>query len=115
MDLPDPDKLSLQQTIERNEMSACVQRHLADLPDSYHAVILLHDQYGLIGPEIAETLGASLATVKIRLHRARHRLQATLEAGCAFSLDVRDSETRLRLRGLICMILLIQSADDMEA
>jgi len=31
------------------------------------------------------------------------------------TIDVRNSETRLRLRGLICMILLIQSADDMEA
>jgi RNA polymerase sigma-70 factor (ECF subfamily) len=90
VDLADPDIPSLQQTVERNEMGACVQQYLEDLPDSYRAAILLHDLHGLTGPEIAETLGVSLATVKIRLHRARRKLQAALEDGCAFSHDERD-------------------------
>jgi len=89
VDLPDPDAPSLQQTIEQEEMSACVQQYLANLSDNYRAVILLHDQHGLTGPEIAETLDLPLATVKIRLHRARRRLQAALQAGCAFSYDER--------------------------
>ncbi len=42
---------------------------------------------GLTNAEIAEMLGASLATVKIRLHRARRKLQAALAAGCDFSHD----------------------------
>ncbi len=71
-------------------MSACVQRYLDGLSDSYRAVILLLDLDGLTGPQIAEILGVSLATVKIRLHRARVRLRAQLEAGCAFSHDERD-------------------------
>lgn len=90
LDLPNPDEPSLQQSIEQSEMSACVKQYLVDLPDAYRAVILLHDQHGLTGSEIAETLGVSLATVKIRLHRARHRLRAALNAACAFSHDERN-------------------------
>lgn len=87
----DPDAPSLQQIVERYEMSACVQRYLESLSDSYRAVILLHDLHGLTGPEIAETLDVSLTNVKIRLHRARRKLQSQLEAGCAFSHDERDT------------------------
>ena len=47
-------------------MNACVQRFLVDIPDTYRAVILLHDSQGLTGPEIAALLGVSLPTVKIR-------------------------------------------------
>jgi RNA polymerase sigma-70 factor (ECF subfamily) len=90
LDLPDSGEPSLQQSIEQAEMSTCVQRYLADLPDSYRAVILLHDMHGLTGPEIAETLDLPLATVKIRLHRARRRLHSTLEAKCNFSYDERN-------------------------
>lgn len=81
---------SLQQVVEQNEMSDCVQRYLDSLSDSYRAVILLHDLHGLTGPELAELLGVSLSTVKIRLHRARRKLQAQLQTGCAFSHDERD-------------------------
>jgi RNA polymerase sigma-70 factor (ECF subfamily) len=81
---------SLEQIIERSDMSACVQRYLDGLSDSYRAVILLHDLDGLTGTQVAEILGGALATVKIRLHRARVRLRAQLEAGCAFSHDERD-------------------------
>ncbi len=89
IDLPDPDAPSLQQHIEQEEMSACVQQYIAALPDSYRAVILLHDLHGLAGTQIAETLDVPLATVKIRLQRARQRLQAALQAGCTFSYDER--------------------------
>ena len=88
-DLPDAGAPSLQQSIEQSEMSACVQRYLADLPDSYRSVILLHDSHGLTGAQIAELLDLPLATVKMRLHRARARLKAALEAGCSFSYDER--------------------------
>ncbi len=88
--LAEPDTPSLQQMVEQNEMSTCVQQYLERLADSYRAVILLHDLHGLTGPEIAEILGVSLGTVKIRLHRARRKLKAALEAGCAFAHDERD-------------------------
>ena len=79
----------LDKVMEQKEMSACVQRYLADLPDSYRAVILLHDAIGLTNPEIAEMLGVSLATVKIRVHRAREKLGAALREACSFSADER--------------------------
>ncbi len=87
LELADSNGPSLQQTVERSEMSACVQRYLEDLPDGYRAVILLHDLSGLTDPEISEALGVSLANVKIRLHRARLKLRAALGAGCTFSHD----------------------------
>jgi RNA polymerase sigma-70 factor (ECF subfamily) len=90
VELPETGAPSLQQVIEQDDMSACVQRYLTDLPDSYRAVILLHDMHDLTGPEMAATLGVSLPTVKIRLHRARLKLKAALAAGCEFSHDERD-------------------------
>ncbi len=87
IDLAEPDTPSLQKTIERDEMSACVQRYLNRLADSYRSVILLHDMHDLTSPEIARLLGESLASVKIRLHRARVKLEHALEAGCDFSYD----------------------------
>lgn len=90
VELPDRDGPSLQQSLEQEEMSACVQDYLANLADPYRAVILLHDTEDLTGSEIAELLDLPLATVKMRLHRARRRLQAALRAGCAFSFDERN-------------------------
>jgi RNA polymerase sigma-70 factor (ECF subfamily) len=76
---------SVQEQAERAETSTCVQRCLDYLPDSYRAVILLYEGHGLTAPEIANLLGVSLATVKIRLHRARRRLQEVMEIGCLVS------------------------------
>lgn len=87
VDVPEPDAPSLQQTIERNEMSGCVQSYLNRLPDNYRAVIMLHDMHDLTASEIARLLGESLDNVKIRLHRARVKLRAALQAACEFSHD----------------------------
>jgi RNA polymerase sigma-70 factor (ECF subfamily) len=70
---------------ERQETAACVQRCLDFLSDSYRAVILLHEAHSLTAPEIAELLGESVGTIKIRLHRARHKLQEIMQIGCAVS------------------------------
>lgn len=87
MEVSEPDTPSLQKVIERDEMSACVQRYLNRLSDSYRAVILLHDMHELTSPEIAQLLRESLSNVKIRLHRARIKLRSALKAGCEFSID----------------------------
>lgn len=79
----------LDKALEQDEMSSCVQRYLSELPDTYRAAILLHDAEGMTNPEIAEMLGISLATVKIRVHRARERLRAALDRACSFSADER--------------------------
>jgi RNA polymerase sigma-70 factor (ECF subfamily) len=77
--------------MEREEMSSCVQRYMSELSDQYRAVILLHDTQGLTNPQIAEMLDISLATVKIRLHRARKKLREALERACLFSSDERGA------------------------
>ncbi len=79
----------LDKAMERQEMSVCVQKYLAELSDSYRAAIMLHDMEGLSNPEIASMLEVSLATVKIRLHRARKKLRAALAEACKFSVDER--------------------------
>jgi RNA polymerase sigma-70 factor (ECF subfamily) len=80
---------ALDQLLEQSEMSDCVQNYINELPDSYRAVILLHDLEGLTNDEIARMLECTLGTVKIRLHRARTKLKSALENGCAFSTDQR--------------------------
>jgi RNA polymerase sigma-70 factor (ECF subfamily) len=79
----------IEAALERSEMSECVQGYLLTLPDDYRVAIFLHDVYGLSNPEIARLLGCSLATAKIRMHRARRRLRETLAAECTFELDER--------------------------
>ena len=79
----------LEDALESSEMSECVQGYLAALPDDYRIAILLHDAHGLSNPEIAQLLGCSLATAKIRVHRARERLRETLATACSFEIDER--------------------------
>src|SRR5215207_5492678 len=66
---PDPAPTA-QLRVEQDEMSTCVQGYVAELSDSYQAVLLLHDVHGLTCPQIAGLLGDSPGSVKIRLHRA---------------------------------------------
>lgn len=70
---------------EREETGVCVQRCLDFLSDSYRAVILMHEAHSMTAPEIAELLGESVGTIKIRLHRARRKLQEIMQIGCAVS------------------------------
>lgn len=85
----DTEAPRVDEAFEKTEMSACVQELVETLPDTYRAVLLLHDVHGLTNPEIARMLGCSVETVKIRLHRARTKLNAALRAGCDFAQDRR--------------------------
>lgn len=76
---------------EQEDMSDCVEAYVSELSDSYRAVLLMHDVKGLSAREIAELLGDSVGSVKIRLHRARKQLQAALAAGCEFTQDERGA------------------------
>jgi len=78
---------------ERKETSACVLRCLDLLPDKYRAVILLHLAHSLSVRQIADLLGVTVTTVKIRLHRARRKLREVMERGCAVSDDSRGVPT----------------------
>src|SRR5512138_2087961 len=65
----------LEPQIFRKEMSECVQGFIQKLPENYRVVLVLSEFEGLKDHEIAETLGISKGTVKIRLHRAKERLK----------------------------------------
>lgn len=71
----------------RGEMTECIREFVDRLPLDYRTVIILSEIKELKNQEIADILGVSLDTVKIRLHRARVRLKAEFEAGCHFYHD----------------------------
>jgi RNA polymerase sigma-70 factor (ECF subfamily) len=68
----------------RREMNECIRDYVGLLPDNYRAVLVLSEVEGFRNGEIAAILGLSLATVKIRLHRARESLRRELAANCSF-------------------------------
>ena len=88
-DLRDENAPRLDKVLECAEMGECVQRYFAELPDSYRAVILLHDVEGMTNQEIADMLGVSLDTAKVRLHRSRKQLRNILRDVCRFYIDER--------------------------
>lgn len=55
-----------------------VSAALARLPEDYREAIVLYEYQGYAYKEIAEITGASLATVKIRIYRARKMLRSLL-------------------------------------
>jgi len=67
-----------------DEMNSCIRGEIDSLPGDYRAAIILHDLEGLTAAETAEIMGCSLATAKIRIHRARQRLRKALERDCTF-------------------------------
>jgi RNA polymerase sigma-70 factor, ECF subfamily len=81
---------SVDATVIREEMQECIREFVDRLPDNYKAVTVLSELEGFNNKEIAEILGISLNTVKIRLHRARERLHKDLETGCNFYRDGRN-------------------------
>ncbi len=89
MHVEDKSTLSALSVIQQNEMSECVQAYVTRLSDGYKTVLLLHDVDGLTASEIADLLGLPLTTVKMRLHRARRKLQAMLQEACALGQDER--------------------------
>ena len=79
-----------EQNLVRTEMNDCIGEYIAGLPASYRTVVVLSEHEGLTNQEIADALGVSLETVKIRLHRARARLRKDLGSGCSFYRDDRN-------------------------
>jgi len=91
-DLSDADR-SVDQRLVIDEMNTCVREVIDSLPEDYRAAIVLHDLEGLSAIETAEVCGCSVATAKIRIHRARLRLKEALERECVF---YRDDDSVLR-------------------
>lgn len=82
----DPDP-ALDERLVVGEMNACVRQVIDSLPEAYRAALILHDLEGLSAEETAEICDCSVATAKIRIHRARLRLKAALNEQCEFYRD----------------------------
>ena len=73
--------------IEKEEMNSCVKRYVEDVNENYRTVFVLSEYEGVKNKEIADILGLSLDSVKIRLFRARTQLKKKMEKGCTISPD----------------------------
>jgi len=67
-----------QNVLERKELREALRKAIAELPDKYRQVFILRDLEGFSTEDTAQMLGISIATVKVRLHRARMMLQKRL-------------------------------------
>jgi RNA polymerase sigma-70 factor (ECF subfamily) len=80
------------QALERKEIRSLIRQALVDLPLAYREVFVLRELEDRNVQETAETLGITVASVKMRLHRARLMLQKIL----APQLKSAVPETRRR-------------------
>ena len=78
----DEETPSLEYQLLRKERYQCFQDFVENLPPNYRTVVVLSELEELTNNEIAEILGLSLGTVKIRLHRGRTKLLQELRAYC---------------------------------
>lgn len=72
----------VEQQLVKKEMNRCIHDLIDKLPESHRTVLVLGEFEGLRNNEIAEILGVTPGTVKIRLHRARVMLKAALMNSC---------------------------------
>lgn len=82
----DPDR-TISERLVVDEMNACVRQVIDSLPEAYRAALILHDLEGLSAEQVAAVGGCSVASAKIRIHRARRRLKEALRTQCAFYRD----------------------------
>lgn len=84
--VPDTDP-TVGERLVQDEMSRCVREVIDSLPDTYRAALILHDLEGLSAEQTAQACECSVATAKIRIHRARQRLREALDQACSFYHD----------------------------
>lgn len=70
-----------------DEMNRCVREVIDSLPESYRAALILYELEEISIEQTAETCECSVATAKIRIHRARQRLKEKLGEQCVFYRD----------------------------
>jgi RNA polymerase sigma-70 factor (ECF subfamily) len=75
--------LSVEEQVIRDEMVECYLGFVDRLPPIYRSVYVLGEINGRTNKDIAEILGITLETVKIRLHRARSMLREELQTSCS--------------------------------
>jgi RNA polymerase sigma-70 factor, ECF subfamily len=76
------DSHALEQILLQKDRFDCFVSFVRKLPLNYRMVVMLSEMEEMPCQEIAEILGVSQETVKIRLHRGRVRLLQELKAHC---------------------------------
>lgn len=79
VDVPDASP-GIERILEMKEISAIVQRALLELPIDQRQAVILVDIQDYRYEEVAQITGASLGTVKSRVHRGRERLRQVFSA-----------------------------------
>lgn len=79
---PDNNARTPEEILEYSSMVECYLSFVKDLPKAQYDVYVLSELEGLSDQEIAERLSLPLATVKMRLHRARTQLYKALRTHC---------------------------------
>ena len=77
-DFDEEDRLVL------DEMNECVRNVIDGLPPDYRAALILYNLQGKSIEETARICEISVATAKIRIHRAKARLREALGEKCVF-------------------------------
>ena len=77
-DFDEDDRLVL------DEMNACVRDVIDGLPPDYRAALVLYNLQGKSVEETARICEVSVSTAKMRIHRAKARLQKALGEKCVF-------------------------------
>ena len=85
-ELIDSDR-TIDERLVVDEMNECVRQVITSLPDAYREALILHDLEGLSAEQTAEICDCSVASAKIRIHRARLRLKEALKEQCEFYRD----------------------------
>ena len=75
---------SPEQEVAQKDVHNCIRAEIAKLPSQYREVLTLSFLGQLNDNEIAETLGITLGSAKVRLHRARQEFKKIIEARCDF-------------------------------
>jgi len=83
-DLPDEMPNPAQQ-LDSEEQGQVIAESITKLPDYQRTVLVLHDLEGFSYQEIADITGASIGTVRSRLHYGRIKLRELLEPYFSFS------------------------------
>lgn len=81
---------ALDEQVIRGEMNDCIRNVVSRLPEVYRTVIVLAEFEGFKNEDIAKILTLSIESVKIRLHRARHKLKEELSNHCILFRDERN-------------------------
>jgi RNA polymerase sigma-70 factor (ECF subfamily) len=109
--LLDEETASTDQKVILQEMNGCIREIINTLPEDYRSAIILSELEGLKNQEIAEVLGVTWQTVKIRLHRGRALLKKELSTACVFYRDDRNEFVCDRKNNDIQMIPLKKMGD----